>query len=101
MIVSYFVSPVILTEIVSSESTAVTPIGNEIDPPAFTVSAWLLIVSTGASGPSRSGVTVSTVKAAVLPPAPALPFPSCQEPAVTLTDAVLMSVLAAPVKVAV
>ena len=42
------------------------------------------------------GVTVSTVKAAVLPPAPALPLPSCQVPAVTLTDAVLMSVLAAP-----
>jgi hypothetical protein len=41
------------------------------------------------------------VKAAVLPPAPALPLPSCQESVVTLTAASLMSVLAAPVKVAV
>jgi hypothetical protein len=56
----------------------------------------VLLIDTAAVG-----VTVSTVKLAVLPPAPALPFPSCQEPAVTLTVALLMSVLAAPVKVAV
>src|ERR1700689_513064 len=46
------------------------------------------------------GVTVSTVKLA-LPPVPALPLISCQLPAATLTDAALVSVLAAPVNVAV
>jgi hypothetical protein len=37
---------------------------------------------------------VSTMNGAVLSPAPALPFTSCHEPAVTPTEAVLMSVLA-------
>jgi hypothetical protein len=47
------------------------------------------------------GVTLSTVNGVVLPLAPGLPFPSCQLPAVTATAALPMSVLAAPVNVAV
>ena len=46
------------------------------------------------------GVTVSTTKAPLLEPVPALPLFSCQELS-TLTEAVEMSVPAAPVKVAV
>ena len=46
------------------------------------------------------GVMVSTVKGELLEPVPALPLSSCQELS-TLTEAVEMSVPAAPVKVAV
>ena len=55
--VSYLVSPLIVTEIVSSESTAATLIGNETDPRAGSVSAWLpMKVRIGISGPlSGSG----------------------------------------------
>ena len=48
------------------------------------------------------GVTVSTVKAVLVAPVPGLlPLSSCQLPAVTLTAALLMSVPAVAVKVAV
>ena len=46
------------------------------------------------------GVTVSTTKDELVAPVPALPLSSCQELS-TLTEAVEMSVPAAPVKVAV
>ena len=91
-------SPAIVTVNVSSLSTFVTVIAGSLTvPPSLTVAVVAPSRNVGGSGPSP----VSTVKLPVVPAAPGLPLFSCQLPAITPTEALLMSVLAAPVKVAV
>jgi hypothetical protein len=75
-------------------SLSVKSVGDSMNVKVTVAVEWATLMWVLSIDAVTVGVTVSTVNGAVLSPAPALPFTSCHEPAVTPTEAVLMSVLA-------